>query len=355
MWCRKQRRCLVRVFLSLILTFGCAFFELGALKLNCFLLYYINVEHCKRILGPQEFWDTPIFRFCTIVQLCIFLFLSFTGKMASAILEASLRKQWWFQLGSSSRGCPGPLYPQWRVFSGFVASQTFFHHFSTMFQMFFVPWKFPRCWVAAYGMMTTALWTLRSRNFCNFEPSPDNWGLAMSHPHIWLVLQGEADTGESRKLKIWGWNTLKRQVSEDKSLHTCENNLLWTSLGGSFEIILLAATSFSAQMLEISSHILLFESLISFDIDHFVIQSRRHLPLCRWAGLGLLSSRWTVPCQCFKKKVFWLEGKEMWLRFFDLRKLKDFEGKRWKLWSKGRWGEFHRNRFPRGIALGMVV
>lgn len=98
-------------------------------------------------------------------SVCVPLF-----SVACAILEASLRKQWWLQLGSSSRGCPGPLYPQWRVFSGFVASQTFFHHFSTMFQMFFVPWKFPRCWVAAYGMMTTALWTLRSRNFCNFEP-----------------------------------------------------------------------------------------------------------------------------------------------------------------------------------------
>lgn len=305
---------------------------------------------------PRNFETLPLFVFVPLFSFAFFLILSFTGKTDKCHSGSIPEEAMMAPAGLKQPRMPGsPLPPVGGVFSGFCGFSnnfsSFFYHVSNVFCSL----KIPRCWVAAYGMMTTALWTLRSRNFCNFEPSPDNWGLAMSHPRIWLVLLGEADTGESRKLKIWGWNTLKRQVSEDKSLNTCENNLLWTSLGGSFEIFLLAATSFSAQMLEMSSHILLFESLVSFDIDHFVIQSRWHLPLCRWAGLGLLSSRWTVPCQCFKKKVFWLEGKEMWLRFFDLRKLKDLEGKRWKLWSKGRWGEFHRNRFPRGIALGMVV
>ena len=200
-WCRKQRRCLVLVFLSLILTFGCAFSELGALKLNCFLLYYINVEHCKRILGPHKFWDTPIFRFCTIVQRC----MCHSGSIPEEAMMAPA--------GLKQPRMPGPPLPLWRGvfwFCGFSNNfSSFFYHVSNVFCSL----KIPRCWVAAYGMMTTALWTLRSRN-CNFEPilshrlTIEGWPWAIQR--IWRVLLGEADTGESRKLKIRGWNALKR-------------------------------------------------------------------------------------------------------------------------------------------------
>lgn len=309
---------------------------------------------------PRNFETLPLFVFVPLFSFAFFLILSFTGKTDKCHSGSIPEEAMMAPAGLKQPRMPGsPLPPVGGVFSGFCGfSNNFSSYFSPCF-WFFVPWKFP-----GVGWQLTEWWRLPFEHFVRGTSAILSplwaiaWHLRVGHEPSnvfgWFLL-GEADTGESRKLKIWGWNTLKRQVSEDKSLNTCENNLLWTSLGGSFEIFLLAATSFSAQMLEISSHILLFESLVSFDIDHFVIQSRRHLPLCRWAGLGLLSSRWTVPCQCFKKKVFWLEGKEMWLRFFDLRKLKDLEGKRWKLWSKGRWGEFHRNRFPRGIALGMVV
>lgn len=117
----------------------------------------------------------------------------------------------WAQAAADARA-PGKT-PVEGCFLVFVASQTFFIIFLPCF-WFFVPWKFPRCWVAAYGMMTTALWTLRSRNFCNFEPilshrlTTEGWPWAIQR--IWRVLLGEADTGESRKLKIWGWNALKR-------------------------------------------------------------------------------------------------------------------------------------------------
>ena len=107
---------------------------------------------------PRNFETLPLFVFVPLFSFAFFLILSFTGKTDKCHSGSIPEEAMMAPAGLKQPRMPGsPLPPVGGVFSGFCGFSnnfsSFFYHVSNVFCSL----KISRCWVAAYGMMTTAL------------------------------------------------------------------------------------------------------------------------------------------------------------------------------------------------------